>query len=154
MCLTSTTRNPFIADEDLIVYKVLIERYLTTYDGNNYKTSLIHPRYVSPFLGYYYEFNRLYKTVLMPMALPFNNNFIIEEGFHYYLDLEQLEFIKSKYPMGHILIKCIVPQGSEYFLENQSFGGLKVGVSNQIIITDKIIYNHSNWEGHRNAFLI
>lgn len=73
--------------------------------------------------------------MLQPISIG-NGNIRINEGFHSYIKLDTAEndlLYAALYPFTDVIVKCIVPKGSEYYINSEEM------VSNQIIITEKCV---------------
>jgi len=114
MCLTTFQNKPYIAKEDIIVYKAL------------FKTG---KQILSPYRGFPYILKELYQTNL---GIPFvTTNFspkLIYEGFHSYINRK---YATDRWPEVY---KCIIPKGSQYYIDSDQ----EEIVSNQIIIKRKL----------------
>lgn len=119
MCLITNNTRKYIAEEDIVCYKVV---------------NIQDTKIISYWFGFPYELNRKYTTqVLQPMFMK-NGTILIEEGFHSYRNLttaKEESMLSLCDP--HIIVKCIVPKGSEYYISSKSM------VSNQIIIIEKCV---------------
>ena len=72
--------------------------------------------------------------MLQPISIG-NGNIRINEGFHSYIKLDTAEndlLYAALYPFTDVIVKCIVPKGSEYYINNR--GEI---VSSNIIYTGK-----------------
>ena len=122
---TGINSRPRIADKDIQCYKVV-------YAGST--DNII----VSKHHKYVYEINRLYKLnhELRPYTSPksLSNISSIDEGFHSYTKLRVV--LDTDYYKLMTIVKCIIPKGSTYYLNNKD----EEYVSDQIIIKE-IIYN-------------
>lgn len=115
---------PKIATEDIICYKIVtckeikrnIKMFYSLYRDYQYISYSSNPKITINFKKYYTTSSCWY----------------IEEGYHSYRTLFKaiLERLGTSYP----IIKCIIPIGSTYYLNNED-----EIVSSDIIITDKII---------------
>ena len=116
MCLLTNNLYKYIAEKDIICYKIVY---------------LQGKEIISFWYDFPYELNRKYTTqVLQPIPMP-NGDISIEKGFHSYRNLDTakgdvwLSLMESL-----VIIKCIVPKGSEYYINSKEM------VSNQIIIVE------------------
>jgi hypothetical protein len=100
MCFLVDTNNPnvLIAAEDISCYKVV---------SQNKKKELI-----SEYRYFLYHIDTLYKLD-KPLKIRVCS---IEEGYH---SFTKLRAVKDNKRDDQIIIKCIIPQGSEYFLSNE-----------------------------------
>jgi hypothetical protein len=120
----------FIAKKDIVCYKILNEFCRHEWIDDEPKTVF---KIVSPFKGFTYELNNLYK--LFSPLMEINNGFsehTIQEGFHSYTKLRIAKNITHS--NCESVFKCIIPKGSEYYV-NDLYNEY---VSNQIIIKEKI----------------
>lgn len=131
MCLLTTQKIPKIAEEDITCYKVI----------NPDMTSL-----------YFTEFNwvlgKLYETEIECCS---KWDFIeVSKAFHSYKSLQDLMhgYFKSLSPC--LMVKCTIPQGSEYYLGKQ--GEMDGYASNKIIVNEildvKKVFNHFDWDNY------
>ena len=133
MCLQTKQREPKIAEEDIIVYKLLVE----TNKENELK---------SPYTEFFYTTGEEYTTEIKPSnddsyldneASYYQQEddrdeyYGIGEGFHSAISAKRLSRLiqwKSK------VYECIIPKGSEYYI-----GFSDLLVSNKIIVTGEEI---------------
>lgn len=132
MCLQTTWKKPKIAEEDIVVYKILEELY-----------SCLQ----SPFSYYIWNLNKLYETEIQftdddscfdDIAVDAKEKCIediksIGQGFHSALTIERLNDVSGQEEFNYAVFKCIIPKGSEYYI-----GLSDLVVSNRIIIKEKI----------------
>ena len=117
MCLIPK-ESAKIAEEDIVVYKLLLkclnDTYCSPWRGASYKIGKLYTANIR-----YHE--RLYKVNDYPIKTK-----VIEEGLHTYIDYSTA-VIASAFPPkpGLFVVKAIIPKGSIYVL----------GTRNQIVST-------------------
>ena len=139
MCLITKNKQKYIATEDMVVYKTLRE-----IDEN---------RICSEHMNFTYTLNKLYIEEMLPSddicfydswaSMKYNTAtskatddvqsnvaICIGQGFHFMTEYKRA-FNDALYSDIDVY-KCIIPKGSEYYLDNSD-----LGVSNQIIIKGK-----------------
>lgn len=99
MCLITKNNDPYIAEQDIICYKIYI---------------YINGKYVSP----YQKCDMPSINELVTTELQRSGDFYIEKGFHSFACLEDAEvdaewFGKSNYE--GCIARCIIPEGSKYY---------------------------------------
>ena len=116
MCLLTNNLHKYIAEKDIVCYKIVY---------------LQGKEIISFWYDFIYELNRKYTTqVLQPIPAPYDN-IRIEKGFHSYRNLDTAKGdIWLSLMESLTIVKCIVPKGSEYYINNKEM------VSNQIIIVE------------------
>jgi hypothetical protein len=146
MCLITRQMQPLIAENDMIVYKIL-------------RVNL-----QSPYWYFRYEQNKVYKTEILDA--PSNKCTVFDNREFEFLKKEKIdwaneEWIKENketircisagfhaattpgrlnntvWELTEILFKCTIPKGSEYFED-----GDELIVSNQIIINEEYVENN------------
>lgn len=147
MCLITDQKEPFIAEEGIVVYKAMREIEdnfaYSLLQGFAYKMNSTHfttilpsyePRYASG-----YDRKTLYKAYSekelnkLMYSYEYGKSSILKafgQGFHSFVDLVAV-FNHVNYRKA--IVKCIIPKGAEYYLNASG-----VCVSNQIIIKEKI----------------
>lgn len=119
MCLSRlTTEEPLVAQEDIVCYKVL--------------TRTQH----SPYYDFYYELELEYYSALI------KDSYCIEEGFHSFSDEDTAKKSKLLIEAGSgyndcSIYKCIIPQGSKYYV-GYSITTFNSYASNRIKIIEKV----------------
>lgn len=119
-------KTPKVAEEDIIIYKVLIEK-----DG----------KLVTPFYYMEYELNKLY---INPEKIKFtdwkNVYFFIGEGFYHSFSMLELAkrscVVFDLYKVKYRIFKGIIPKGTEYY---QDCGLSKNYASKAIMLIENII---------------
>lgn len=101
MCLVADHIIPYIAEQDIICYKLYI---------------LINDKYVSPYLKC--DMPSINELITTKLQKP--GKFHIKEGFHSFAYLEDAEFevewLRNTHNYNNICIaKCIIPKGSKYY---------------------------------------
>ena len=118
MCLITNNLHKYIAEKDIVCYKVVY---------------LQGKEIISYWFDFPYELNRKYTIpVLQPIPTP-NGNIIIEKGFHSYRNIYTAKgdiWLSLMELLPKVIVKCIVPKGSEYYINSKEM------VSNQIIIVE------------------
>ena len=118
MCLTTNNTRKYIAEKDIICYKTV---------------KIQGTQLISYWCNFKYELNKKYKIqALQPISVG-NGDIRICEGFHSYIKLDTAEndlLYGILYPVVEVVVKCIVPKGSEYYINSEEM------VSNQIIIVE------------------
>ena len=98
MCLITKQKQPEIAKEDVVCYKII------KLNPNNRK-----------YESYFYsemkwKLNQLYST-----TLDKSGKYVLE-GFHSYAHYQDaLEILEKEMPLGCILVKCVIPKGAYYY---------------------------------------
>lgn len=153
MCLITEQRIPFIAEEDMIVYKVLTSDLQSAFYRNLVEVdSTIYGVYYSSVSRFQYELGKLYETEILEsrgsscydgidtdaLYQNYGSSWLRKvgdelisygQGFHFAFEKDRLTELEDY----NVIVECTLPKGTEYF-ENVS--GL--GVANQIII-NKVI---------------
>ncbi len=108
--IDSAMENPLVANEDIIVYKILCDVDL----------SFLNETGRSPFKKFLYKKGQMYKSKLITeirLALTPNNKYFfeVENGLHAYVkhDSKSSIWLMNKYCAK---IKMIIPKGSKYYL--------------------------------------
>ena len=117
MCLATFQKEPYIAKEDIIVYKALVK---------------IGKQIFSPYQDFPYILKKLYQTDFrITFAPTYISPKLIYEGFHSY--------INKKYDIKKWdkVYKCIIPKRSQYYIASDK----EEIISNQIIIKRKLWFN-------------
>ena len=100
MCLIAISNTPYIAEQDIICYKIYI---------------LIDDKYVSP----YQKCDMPSINELVTTELQRSGDFYIEKGFHSFACLEDAEVEAEWFGNVHghevCIAKCIIPKGSKYY---------------------------------------
>jgi len=140
MCLFIAKKKARIASKDITVYKIVklvpdLESFKCIEGDFHLKFHML-----SEFHNFEYKLNREYKTKMKLKRIPTcykykdRYDFEVNSGFHSWSkprnELHMLESEKYKY----VLVECIIPKGSEYYVGKHSLGGSKGRVSNKIII--------------------
>lgn len=140
MCLITRQREPYIAETDITVYKILRlnefentfhSAYYNLYDSNGY--------------GMLYELGKLYETTIKKeydgqpfdqrakinaRNIPYQDRISYGQGFHSAIKENRLDAEQSPY---YKKFECTIPKGAEYFLDETD-----LCVSNKIIISKQI----------------
>lgn len=142
MCLITKDKQKYIATEDMVVYKklrsddseIVSQHHFFNYNLNElYKTEIAHSediRFYDRKATVAYNPKMFYNDIidLVYKDIELGNAICIGQGFHFILVPDRPD------SSIHTLetYECIVPKGSEYYLDNSD-----LGVSNQIIIKGK-----------------
>jgi hypothetical protein len=130
MCLTVEKFKIEIAQEDIVVYKVL-EKY-----GGHI---------ISPYCRFLYEIGKEYKTIIEPRLSrnQFQESYYeINEGFHSFLYEEDAKDEKMDFQYGKFkdwdfrCFRCIIPKGSK--IVYGTYGAKDAIVSEEIKIIEEI----------------
>lgn len=118
MCLITNNLHKYIAEKDIVCYKIV---------------NLRDNKIISYWYDFIYELNKKYTIPVLQPIFRKNGNIRIEKGFHSYRNLYIAKYYIC-YDMFNLLpeiiVKCIVPKGSEYYINSKEM------VSNQIIIVE------------------
>jgi len=125
MCLLSYTPNPTIATEDIICYKVVYRKKKSLLDRILNRMVCLSRVYV-----FEYIYGKLYTSRLTYNRL-FENQFVIEEGFHSY------SFIPKLLDSDKCIVVCKIPKGSAFYKGCINNTGIEGYVSAQIIILNE-----------------
>lgn len=138
MCLITEQEECFIAEDDIICYKVLLK------DNN---------RFNSIYFQFKWIVDKLNKTKLTKQKQNFANCCFLDneshdcyielysksdllnsinEGFHAILKLGRFGNMQY-YPLGSVICKMSIPKGSEYFLDRSG-----LIVANQMIFIEEV----------------
>ena len=123
MCLETYKRDPYTANKNIIVYKILLKSFFG--------------EIISPYWGFVYKLRTLYSTSLsVRQSLHSNKLYLIEKGLHAYTSIdkakEEIEFFNKA-----TIYRCIIPKGSLYYINEQD----NEIVSNQLIVKRKLWFN-------------
>ena len=111
MCLYTSMKYAKEAEEDIICYKV-VER---SADLNAFLY------YKSIWYDFIYKIGSRYHERSFCMCNTESATlYEIRYGFHSYATLERLafEFSKGWYPNNYVVLKCVIPKGTLYFVSN------------------------------------
>lgn len=130
MCLHTNQSKPFIAKEDITCYKIV--------------NKISDTKVESDVMEFFYTLNKLYtipelKLVKSKIIGSYFKKYIIAEGFHSYIQLSdavidckcELSLLSST----RIIVECIIPKGSKYFLGYNDYR-FECYCSDKIIITN------------------
>lgn len=118
MCLLTNNIHKYIAEKDIVCYKIV---------------NLRDKEIISYWFEFPYELNRKYTTQVLQPIFTKKDNIRIEKGFHSYRTLgiaKDYIYYDMFNLLPEIIVKCIVPKGSEYYINSKEM------VSNQIIIVE------------------
>ena len=126
MCLYAEHATPKIAEEDILVLKVL--HRIHTDDGT--------VKFVSPFRYFKYEVGVEYTSKLNPDVEAFSCAATVEEGLHSFVYDKSVinEYHKPYNDLVCVVVaEAIIPKGSEYFVgtwikENKSIASNKLRI--------------------------
>lgn len=100
MCLVADSDIPYIAEEDIICYKLYI---------------LINDKYVSPYQKC--DMPNINELVTTELQKP--GDFCIGKGFHSFTYLEDAEIVAeqfiTQYDYNTCIATCIIPKNSKYY---------------------------------------
>lgn len=119
MCLYTTSKYPKVADEDIIVYKIV--QYITGVDADDNPVDV--PYYKAPFQEFVYEMDTVLETKLAIPHFAWGAEYSIGKGFHSFEnesaaikimnDMKAHRFFDANaVPM---VLKCIIPKGASYY---------------------------------------
>lgn len=105
--------KPMIADKDLVCYKVLKQK------------GWLFKHFYSPYFDFEWKKNVEY-TIEMNVSVITHGEHFVKKGFHAFINKELIDFRcipcfittcdgKTK-PLKQILVECIIPKGSEYYI--------------------------------------
>lgn len=116
MCLLTNNLHKYIAEKDIVCYKIV---------------NLRDNKIISYWYDFPYELNSKYTTQVLQPIPVLNGDICIEKGFHSYRNLDTAKE-DTWLPLTEslVIVKCIVPKGSEYYINSKEM------VSNQIIIVE------------------
>lgn len=124
MCLYTENREPFLAKEDIICYKILRRtRFPSIYKTPVMETLVIKFPYIKSVL----KAEGIQKVIRMPCP---EDIFEVSEGFiHTYKYMESaLSWIKCR---GYVVFVCTIPKGTRYYECDNMYA------SEKIIINEK-----------------
>lgn len=109
MCLISRTNKPLIAEKDIVCYKLLRRC------GFLYRTPITHT-IVFPFWWKLFNISFTAKCDEEILKELDSSCYYISKGF--------IHTFKSKciYPNGCVMFKCVIPKGTEYFVDSYNPG--------------------------------
>lgn len=115
MCLYSKTNTPLIAEEDIVVYKVLMHR-----NGKDYAPVVSDTANLQ---SYIYKKGANKARLKEDISLTLDGRtYAIGQGFlHAYTTNEEAEKSKTRWnccflTVSNFVVKMIVPKGTEYFV--------------------------------------
>lgn len=135
MCLYTYDREPSIAKEDIICYKVLVKTKIPFV----YKTPIIGEELIKiPFLRK--SFKAIGYWGIMGFPTSYGVVYEVSSGFiHTYADIEEaisrLDYI-IECKGNSIVFKCVIPKGTKYFKSDSS----SEYASEEIIIVNRFAY--------------
>ena len=123
MCLETYNKNPYTANKNIVVYKIMLKSFFE--------------EIISPYWGFVYKLRTLYSTSLsVRQSLHSNKLYLIEKGLHAYTSIDkvkqEIEFFNKA-----TIYRCIIPKGSLYYINEQD----NEIVSNQLIVKRKLWFN-------------
>ena len=113
MCLTSKQKEPLIAKEDIVVYKLVVKDNLPT-----------SPYYYGPTTGFQYRLNKLYEDSHNPYVQYFTSDLsissITKDWFHSFIDYTTARVALASTRIIDcnecVLLKGIIPKDTYYYL--------------------------------------
>lgn len=138
MCwISDQIPSPKIASEDITCYKVFCNRDVVWEKIKFLGISLWKKHKIKGLYSLYkdYLYTPYSSNAEVTLSQTYNSEtdyWYIEKGYHSYSTLDKAELEKFKYL--EIIVKCIIPKGAEYYINEY-----EDIVSSNIIITDKII---------------
>lgn len=133
MCLHTLQQEPKVAEDDIIVWK-LLHHFNNEYSSPNqsfiYKLGIVYKTKMTKVKTGKYATGEEWEWVEGLMPTEFERLSIIAEGFHSYTDKK---FIKGDLRYQCVLVKGIVPKGSLYYTNHL---GLITSDTIQMIKTD------------------
>lgn len=123
MCLETCNKNPYTANKNIVVYKILLKSFFK--------------EIVSPYWGFVYKLRTLYSTSLsVRQSLHSNKLYLIEAGLHAYTSIDKAKK-EIVYFNRATIYRCIIPKGSLYYINEKD----NEIVSNQLIVKRKLWFN-------------
>lgn len=128
MCLYSKNKEPFIAKEDIVCYKILVKTKIPCV----YKTPIIRTKVIKiPF------FKKLFKAegsqrVIFSFLSSVAGMYEVSGGFiHTYKEIEHAKFYVNGewfYEDECVIFKCIIPKGTHYYESETEYAseGIKI----------------------------
>lgn len=154
MCLYLTKRDPIVAQEDIVCYKVLIVKKVSVvgldfrYDFRRppFHTEPLKYRFFAPFTNYEYHLGRILLadenvTIQSNDCMTFFPYSISGGVFHTFKKLDDAKEV-VKHGESFVIVKCIIPKGSIYYqgyfmLDKgrcESYGSQVLRVTNEIML--------------------
>lgn len=123
MCLETCKRNPYTANKNIVVYKILLKSFFG--------------EIISPYLNFVYKLRTLYSTSLsVRQSLHSNKIYLIEKGLHAYTSIDKAKENLIYFSKATIY-RCIIPKGSLYFI-NEDDNEI---ASNRLIVKRRLWFN-------------
>lgn len=123
MCLETCNKNPYTANKNIVVYKILLKSFFK--------------EIVSPYWGFVYKLRTLYSTPLsVRQSLHSNKLYLIEAGLHAYTSIDKAKK-EIVYFTRASIYRCIIPKGSLYYINEKD----NEIISNQLIVKRKLWFN-------------
>lgn len=136
MCLITKQTEPFIATEDMTVYKVVrLDRTPINYGGITYRDGDIitadiersnRPKAHDPIVSEHYNID-LGAYTLIPQ-LERNNLYAYGPGIHVYMSKERANALYIP-----VLLECIIPAGTKYYIDETG-----LGVTEKLIVVGEV----------------
>ena len=133
MCLITTQQEPLIAQEDMIVYKMMNKNLQSIYMEFNYNLNELYQTDIREEDDRFYCFDIIHRKYILENFPDWNSDFLpkglkcFSHGFHSVNSQERIEHFYGS------VFECTIPKGSEYYTEPTG-----TIVSNQIIINKLI----------------
>lgn len=131
MCLYTENREPFLAKEDIVCYKVLIETNIPCV----YKTPVMRTRLIKfPLIKKNFKAEGDRKVVKIPLSVRVC--FEISIGFiHTYKNVESIKrWINSILVCGdnYVIFKCIIPKGTYYYENETEYASERIEILDRV----------------------
>ena len=133
MCWTSYSLPiKHLAQEDIKCYKVFDKLSIVWDDSKKIReVTSLYKRYLYIPYGVNPKINIVHPSWLVDLLDDYKYSWRIDEGYHSYATLNAA---MSDFNKLSRIIECIIPEGSEYYINDDN-----EIVSSNIIITDKIV---------------
>lgn len=131
MCLYTKNREPFLAKEDIVCYKVLIKTKIPCV----YKTPVTRTRFTKfPLIKKNFKAEGDRKVVKIPLSVGIY--FEISIGFiHTHKNVESIKcWINSMLVCGdnYVIFKCIIPKGTYYYENETEYASERIEILDRV----------------------
>lgn len=141
MCLYTKNREPFLAKEDIVCYKVLIKTKIPCV----YKTPVTRTRFTKfPLIKKNFKAEGDRRVVEIPLSVGVC--FEISVGFiHTYKDIEYTKHCVN-YSLcrdNYVIFKCIIPKGTYYYESETEYASERIEILDKVkvdFLSDLKIY--------------